>query len=43
MFNELTRELLDLTASVQGAQAGRFAFLVSCCSCCCCCGSKEEE
>jgi len=36
MFKELTRELLDLNASVQGTAATRFAFVIDCCSCCCC-------
>lgn len=36
MFKELTRELLDLTATVKGAEISRFAMVVDCCSCCCC-------
>jgi hypothetical protein len=43
MFDELTEELLDLTVTVKGEQAGRFAFLVTCCSCCCCCKGSEPE
>jgi len=37
MFTELTRELLDLTATERGEQAGLFAALIDCC-CCSCCG-----
>ena len=37
MFNELTRELLDLTAEVKGEQTSLFAMVVDCC-CCSCCG-----
>ena len=37
MFDELTRELLDLTASVKGTSAARFAMTIDCC-CCSCCG-----
>ena len=36
MFDELTRELLDLSASVKGEAAVRFAAVISCCSCTCC-------
>jgi hypothetical protein len=36
MFDELTSELLDLTASVRGGQLGLFAAVIDCCSCCCC-------
>ncbi len=36
MFGELTEELLELTASVQGASPSRFAFVIDCCSCSCC-------
>ena len=32
MFDKLTSELLDLTATVQGRPAGGFALLVLCCS-----------
>ena len=32
MFDKLTNELLDLTATVQGRPAGAFALLVICCS-----------
>jgi hypothetical protein len=45
MFRELTDELLELTATVQGY---RRAFLAqrrgpgpACCSCSCCCGTFE--
>jgi hypothetical protein len=44
MFKELTDELLELTATVQGY---RRAFLAqrrpgqACCSCSCCCGTFE--
>jgi hypothetical protein len=31
MFERLTNELLDLTATVQGRQAGTFALLIPCC------------
>ncbi len=37
MFNELTRELLDLTAEVKGEATSLFAMVVDCC-CCSCCG-----
>jgi hypothetical protein len=37
MFDELTRELLDLTSSVKGEAATRFALVQNCC-CCSCCG-----
>jgi len=37
MFNELTRELLDLTAEVKGERTSLFAMVVDCC-CCSCCG-----
>ena len=38
MFEELTRELLDLTASVKGKSAARYAMVVDCCcSCSCAC------
>lgn len=37
MFDELTRELLDLTASLKGTSATRFAATIDCC-CCSCCG-----
>ncbi len=37
MFDELTRELFDLTASVKGKSAARFAMVIDCC-CCSCCG-----
>jgi len=37
MFNELTRELLDLTAEVKGEPTSLFAMVVDCC-CCSCCG-----
>jgi hypothetical protein len=36
MFDELTRELLDLTAEVKGETTSLFAMVVDCCSCCCC-------
>ncbi|GEM_PF-4866618 len=36
MFRELTRELLDLTATARGDERSRFAMVVDCCSCCCC-------
>jgi hypothetical protein len=37
VFNQLTRELLDLTASVKGSPAARFAMVIDCC-CCSSCG-----
>jgi hypothetical protein len=37
MFNELTRELLDLTASAKGEVSTRFAAVQTCC-CSSCCG-----
>jgi streptolysin S family bacteriocin protoxin len=41
MFEELTHELLDLTATVQGYRKAHLAemrpgMLCCCCSCCCC-------
>ncbi len=42
MFDILTSELLDLTASIQGRPTGRFAFLLTCCSSCCSCGEHGE-
>lgn len=35
MFEALTNELLDLTASIKGETAAQFAMVISCCSCCC--------
>jgi hypothetical protein len=37
MFGELTHELLDLTARVQGERQGLFAAVIDCC-CCSSCG-----
>jgi hypothetical protein len=37
MFTELTRELLDLTATERGNRVGLFAATIDCC-CCSCCG-----
>lgn len=37
MFTELTRELLDLTATGRGGRTGLFAAVIDCC-CCSCCG-----
>jgi hypothetical protein len=37
MFDELTSELLDLTATVRGAGRELFAAVIDCC-CCSCCG-----
>ena len=41
MFNALTNELLDLTATVMGERRDLFAAVIDCCSCssCCCWGS----
>jgi hypothetical protein len=36
MFDELTREMLDLTASFKGEAAARFAAVQVCCCCSCC-------
>jgi hypothetical protein len=36
MFKELTRDLLDLTATTKGGLGSYFALLQDCCSCCCC-------
>jgi hypothetical protein len=36
MFNELTRELLDLTSEVKGEATSLFAMVIDCCSSCCC-------
>jgi hypothetical protein len=43
MFDQLTNELLDLSASVKGRRAALFAMLQSSCSCCCCCGTRYED
>ena len=37
MFLQLTEELLDLSVSVKGRQAGAFAMIVACCCSSCCC------
>jgi hypothetical protein len=37
MFLQLTEELLDLSVSVKGPQAGAFAMVVACCCSSCCC------
>jgi len=37
VFLQLTEELLDLSVSVKGRQAGAFAMVVACCSSSCCC------
>jgi hypothetical protein len=39
MFDELTRELLDLTAEVKGEVRSLFAMVVDCC-CCSSCGCR---
>ena len=36
MFDNLTRELLDLTSNVRGESAPSFAMMIDCCSCSCC-------
>ncbi|HWB23278.1 MAG TPA: hypothetical protein VG652_10360 [Gaiellaceae bacterium] len=36
MFQELTNELLDLTATVKGEAASHFAMVIDCCSCSSC-------
>jgi hypothetical protein len=36
MFNALTDELLDLTATARGEAASHFAMVLSCCSSSCC-------
>ena len=36
MFDELTRELLDLTAEMKGEATSLFAMVIDCCSCCSC-------
>ena len=38
MFDELTDELLDLTASVRGTADSHLAMVVYSCCCSCCCG-----
>lgn len=43
MFDQLTEELLDLTATVKGRPASAYAMVLSCCSCCCCCGSRTDD
>jgi hypothetical protein len=37
VFLQLTEELLDLTVSVKGRQAGAFAMVIACCCSSCCC------
>ena len=37
MFTELTRELLDMTATEHGERTGLFAAVIDCC-CCSSCG-----
>ena len=36
MFQELTRDLLDLTAEVKGDSKSLFAMVIDCCSSCSC-------
>ena len=36
MFNELTKDLLDLRADVKGDVTKLFAMVIDCCSCSCC-------
>ena len=36
MFDNLTRELLDLRAAVRGEASSLFALVFDCCSCSCC-------
>jgi len=36
MFNQLTRELLELTAHTRGDARAAFAVVLDCCSCSCC-------
>jgi hypothetical protein len=36
MFDELTKELLDLTSTVKGDAAPLFAMVQACCCCSCC-------
>jgi hypothetical protein len=43
MFEELTSDLLDLTVSVKGKRAGKFAMLVLCCSCSSCCTIGDKD
>jgi hypothetical protein len=43
MIEQLTSELLDLTATVQGTSGGRFAMLAICCCSSCCCGGVGSE
>lgn len=40
MFESLTEELLELTATAKGAGAAYFADTLSCCCCCCCISPK---
>jgi hypothetical protein len=37
VFVQLTEELLDLSVSVKGRNAGAFAMLLACCCCSSCC------
>ena len=42
VFLQLTEELLDLTVSVKGRQAGAFAMVLACC-CSSCCGMRSSN
>jgi hypothetical protein len=44
MFDQLTTELLDLTATSKGRRRSMFAMLLAgCSSCCCCCGTRTGD
>ncbi len=44
MFDKLTSELLDLTASVKGRpRDALYAMVQYCSSCCCSCGSHDNR
>jgi hypothetical protein len=36
VFDELTNDLLDLTAQPRGIRSATFALTIDCCSCSCC-------
>ena len=40
MFDELTTDLLELTAEVRGARHAFFAINIDCCTCSCCWGGS---
>jgi hypothetical protein len=43
MFDILTGELLDLTASVKGKRHALYAYVTACSSCCTSCGRRTDD